>query len=66
MHTGTVEWFDALAGVGEIVLEDGSSVRVTRAGIEGGGGQSLHAGDRVQLDVRPGRDGDEAVGVFTL
>lgn len=65
MHTGIVTNFDAEAGVGEIFVDDGTTVTVRRDDIEGGGGQSLREGERVRFERRRGTSGLEASQVYT-
>ena len=65
MHSGTVQWFDDRTGVGAILLEDGTTASVARSQIDGGGVQSLRAGEEVRFDLRRGPDGAEAVAVYT-
>lgn len=66
MGTGTVTRFDVEAGVGEIAMDDGATATVRRADIEGGGGQSLHAGERVGFELRHRPAGVDATHVYTL
>ncbi|WP_085911611.1 MULTISPECIES: cold shock domain-containing protein [Pseudonocardia] len=65
MHAGTVQWFDDQSGVGAIETDDGPVLPVSRARIDGGGGQSLVAGEAVRFDVHDGPDGPEVERVYT-
>lgn len=66
MAQGTVKWFDAERGVGSIVPEDGGAeVAVHQSGIDGGGRQSLRAGERVTFVVDESSTGARAAKVYT-
>ena len=65
MAHGTVAWFDPLGGVGAISLDDGGhDAHVQFSDIDGGGRQSLTAGDRVAFTLLCGVGGPRAVGVW--
>ena len=66
MHSGIVTSFNAEAGIGEIAMEDGTTVTVRRGDIDGGGGQSLREGEHVGFELRHHSDGAEATHVYTL
>ena len=58
MPTGTVKWFNATKGYGFIEPEDGSKdAFVQISAVERAGLGTLHEGQRVSYEVRPGRDG---------
>ena len=58
MPTGTVKWFNATKGFGFIAPEDGSKdVFVHISAIERAGLGTPREGQRVNYEVRPGRDG---------
>jgi cold shock protein len=63
MAAGTVKLFNAEKGYGFISREDGSDVFVHFSNIQGAGYRSLDAGQTVELEVAPGRKGDEAQNV---
>ena len=63
MAAGTVKLFNAEKGYGIISREDGSDVFVHFFNIQGAGYRSLDAGQTVELEVGPGRTGDEAQNV---
>ncbi|HZA86209.1 MAG TPA: cold-shock protein [Acidimicrobiales bacterium] len=63
MAAGTVKLFNAEKGYGFISREDGSDVFVHFSNIQGAGYRSLDAGQTVELEVGPGRKGDEAQNV---
>ena len=58
MPTGTVKWFNATKGYGFIAPEDGGKdVFVHVRAVERAGLGTLHEGQRLAFEVRPGRDG---------
>ena len=58
MPTGTVKWFNATKGYGFIAPEDGSKdIFVHISAVERAGLGTLREGQRVNFEVRPGRDG---------
>ena len=58
MPTGTVKWSNATKGYGFIAPEDGSKdAFVHISAIERAGLGTLHEGQRVSYELRPGRDG---------
>ena len=58
MQTGTVKWFNATKGYGFIAREDGSNdVFVHARAVERAGLGTLREGQRLNFEVRPGRDG---------
>ena len=63
MAAGTVKLFNAEKGYGFISREDGSDVFVHFTNTQGAGYRSLDAGQTVELEVAPGRKGDEAQNV---
>jgi cold shock protein len=63
MAAGTVKLFNAEKGYGFISREDGSDVVVPFSNNQGAGYRSLDAGQTVELEVAPGRKGDEAQNV---
>jgi cold shock protein len=63
MAAGTVKLFNAEKGHGFISREDGSDVFVHFSNIQGAGYRSLDAGQTVELEVGPGRKGDDAPNV---
>ena len=55
---GTVKWFDAAKGFGFIAPEDGSAdVFVHVSAVERAGFGTLHEGQRIRYELRPGRNG---------
>jgi cold shock protein len=63
MATGTVKWFNPDKGYGFISREDGPDVFVHFSSIQMDGYRSLEEGQRVELDVGPGKKGEEAQNV---
>ena len=58
MPTGTVKWFNATKGYGFIEPEDGSKdAFVHISAVERAGLGTLREGQRVNYELRPGRDG---------
>ena len=58
MPTGTVKWFNATKGYGFIAPEDGSNdAFVHISAVERAGLGTLHEGQRVRYELRPGRNG---------
>ena len=58
MPTGVVKRFNATKGYGFIAPEDGSNdIFVHISAVERGGLATLREGQRVNFEVRPGRDG---------
>ena len=58
MPTGTVKWFNATKGYGFIEPEDGSKdAFVHISAVERAGLTTLREGQRVNFELRPGRDG---------
>ena len=58
MPTGTVKWFNATKGYGFIAPEDGSKdAFVHISAVERAGLGTLHEGQRVSYELRPGRNG---------
>ncbi len=58
MPTGTVKWFNATKGFGFIAPEDGSKdVFVHISAVERAGLGTLREEQRINYEVRPGRDG---------
>ena len=66
MATGTVKWFNAEKGYGFIAREGASDVFVHFSSIQMEGYKSLEEGQRVEFDVGPGRQGEEAQNVRVL
>ncbi len=66
MATGTVKWFNAEKGFGFISRENGDDVFVHFSAIQRSGYRSLQEGQKVDLDVAPGRKGEEAQNVRAL
>ncbi len=67
MTTGTVKWFDPVKGFGFIQPEDGSSdAFVHISTVERAGLQSLSEGQKVQYELRPGRNGKSAAEDLSL
>jgi CspA family cold shock protein len=54
---GTVKWFNSEKGYGFIESEQGSDVFVHYSAIQTDGFKTLEEGDRVEFEVKPGRDG---------
>lgn len=61
--SGTVKFFNADKGFGSIRREQGDGVFVRYSNIQGTGYKSLEEGHHVELDVAPGRKGEEALDV---
>ena len=58
MPTGTVKWFNATKGYGFIEPEDGSKdAFVHISAVERAGLGTLREGQRVNYELRPGRNG---------
>ena len=58
MPTGTVKWFNVTKGFGFIAPEDGSKdVFVHISAVERAGLGTLREAQRINYEVRPGRDG---------
>ena len=58
MPTGTVKWFNATKGYGFIEPEDGSKdAFVHISAVERAGLGTLREGQRLNYELRPGRDG---------
>jgi len=58
MPTGTVKWFNTTKGYGFIAPEDGSQdAFVHISAVERAGLGTLHEGQRVSYELRPGRNG---------
>ncbi|MBK9179390.1 MAG: cold-shock protein [Acidimicrobiales bacterium] len=67
MATGIVKWFNAEKGYGFITRDDGGDdVFVHFSAIEGTGYRSLEEGQRVDVEVGPGRKGEEAKSVRVI
>lgn len=60
MATGAVKWFDAEKGQGFIAQDGAQDVFVHSSAIDGEG--QLKEGDRVEFEVKRGRDGRAQVG----
>lgn len=58
MPTGPVKWFNTTKGYGFIAPDDGSKdAFVHLTAVERSGLATLHEGQRVSYELRPGRDG---------
>ena len=57
MAIGTVKWFNSEKGYGFIESEVGSDVFVHYSAIQSEGFRTLEEGDRVEFEVKAGRDG---------
>ncbi|MGJ7908295.1 cold shock protein (beta-ribbon, CspA family) [Actinopolyspora lacussalsi subsp. righensis] len=67
MAVGTVKWFNSEKGYGFIATDNGSDVFVHYTAIEMDGFRTLDEGDRVEYEVKPGRDGrSQADGVHKI
>jgi CspA family cold shock protein len=66
MPKGTVKWFNESKGYGFIADENGHDVFVHHSVIEGSGYRSLHEGEQVEFEERPGAPGLEAAHVVKL
>ncbi|NHD18279.1 MULTISPECIES: cold-shock protein [Actinopolyspora] len=67
MAVGTVKWFNPEKGYGFIATDNGSDVFVHYSAIDMDGFRTLDEGDRVEYEVKPGRDGrSQADGVRKL
>ncbi|GAB3554512.1 CspA family cold shock protein [Actinopolyspora lacussalsi] len=67
MAIGTVKWFNSEKGYGFIATDNGSDVFVHYTAIEMDGFRTLDEGDRVEYEVKPGRDGrSQADGVHKI
>ena len=61
MPNGSVKWFNATKGYGFIAPEDGSQdAFVHISAVERAGLATLHEGQRVNYELRPGRNGKHA------
>ena len=63
MATGTVKWFNAEKGYGFIEREDGDDLFVHYSAIQTSGYRTLEEGQRVEFDLGPGKNGEEAQNV---
>lgn len=64
MAQGTVKWFNSEKGYGFIATDDGPDVFVHYSSIEQEGFRTLAEGERVEFEVKAGRDGrSQADGV---
>lgn len=64
MAAGTVKWFNSEKGYGFIATDDGPDVFVHYSAINMSGFRTLSEGDRVEFEVKAGRDGrNQADGV---
>jgi CspA family cold shock protein len=54
---GTVKWFNSEKGYGFIATDGGSDVFVHYSAINMSGFRTLSEGDRVEFEVKAGRDG---------
>jgi CspA family cold shock protein len=64
---GTVKWFNAEKGYGFIATDGGPDVFVHYSAIDMSGFRTLDEGDRVEFEVKAGRDGrSQADGVRKL
>ena len=67
MATGTVKWFNAQKGFGFIQPEDGSKdVFVHISALERAGIAQLNEGQRVNFEVKSGRDGRASAENLTV
>lgn len=67
MALGTVKWFNSEKGYGFIATDGGPDVFVHHSAIQMDGYRTLLEGDRVEFEVRAGRDGrDQADNVTRL
>lgn len=57
MTVGTVKWFNSEKGYGFIESEQGSDVFVHYSAIQADGFRTLEEGDRVEFEIKAGRDG---------
>ena len=61
MTTGTVKWFDPVKGYGFIQPEDGTNdAFVHISAVERAGLRALSEGQKVEYELRPGRNGKSA------
>ena len=63
MVNGTVKFFNAEKGYGFIARDGGDDVFVHFSQIEGEGYRTLQQGQKVEFEIGPGREGDEARNV---
>lgn len=61
-----MKFFNAEKGFGFISREQGDDVFVHYSNIQGSGYKSLDEGQQVELDVAPGRKGEEAQNVRVI
>ena len=67
MPTGTVKWFNAAKGYGFIEPEDGSSdAFVHISAVERAGLATLNEGQRLNFELRPGRNGKSSAEDLTV
>ncbi|GAA4889582.1 MULTISPECIES: cold-shock protein [Saccharopolyspora] len=57
MAVGTVKWFNSEKGYGFIATDDGPDVFVHYSAINMSGFRTLSEGERVEFEVKAGRDG---------
>jgi cold shock CspA family protein len=62
---GTVRTYDAATRTGSVLLDDGTRLDFDATAFEAGGLRLLRFGQRVNLALEPGPDGDR-VSVITL
>lgn len=61
MTTGTVKWFDPVKGYGFIQPDDGTNdAFVHISAVERAGLRALSEGQKVEYELRPGRNGKSA------
>ncbi|MEM7383913.1 MAG: cold-shock protein [Verrucomicrobiota bacterium] len=65
---GTVKWFNDEKGFGFIEQAGGQDVFVHHSAINspGGGRRTLHEGQRVKMEVAPGKKGPQAENVSPI
>ena len=67
MPTGTVKWFNTTKGYGFIEPEDGSSdAFVHISAVERAGLSTLSEGQKVNYELRPGRNGKSSAEDLTV
>jgi len=60
---GTVQWFDASKGFGQIRVEGGAEVFVHYSEIRGDGLRTLSQGEEVEFEIRETERGPQAANV---
>ncbi len=63
---GVVKWYNDEKGYGFITSEDGADVFVHYSAIQTSGFRTLQEGDRVEFEIKPARNGEQAANVTKI